>query len=91
MLVGTEPRRITQEVEQFLREKGVCIQDEKHTYICLYGFKENPFYYLCFYAIYILWQRFFTCIKPGALHLTTKEKDNSLNFLFNLGTQGLLI
>jgi hypothetical protein len=37
MLVGAKPTRITQEAKQFLNEKGICIQDENHTYIQLYG------------------------------------------------------
>ena len=33
MLVGEEPKRITQEAEEFLNGKGIFIQDENHTYI----------------------------------------------------------
>jgi hypothetical protein len=42
ILVGAEPKRITQEAEYFLKGKGICIQEKNHTYICLYGCQENP-------------------------------------------------
>jgi hypothetical protein len=42
MLVGVDPKSITQEAEDFLKGKGICIQEENHTYIRLYGCQENP-------------------------------------------------
>jgi hypothetical protein len=42
MLVGADPKTITQEVEEFLNIKDIFIQEENHTYIWLYGFLENP-------------------------------------------------
>jgi hypothetical protein len=42
VLTRVEPKRITQEAEEFLKGKGICIQEENHTYIQLYGCQENP-------------------------------------------------
>jgi hypothetical protein len=42
ILVGAEPKRITQEAEDFLKEKGICIQEQSHTYIRLYGLSRKP-------------------------------------------------
>jgi hypothetical protein len=75
MLVGAEPKRITQEAEEFLNGKGICIQEENHTYIWLYGCQENPLLLPMFVCDrYFVVQNFVDSIKPGAFYLTRKEK-----------------
>jgi hypothetical protein len=44
IFIGEAPSRITQEVEYFLKGKGVCVHQEDHTYIRLYGYEGRPFY-----------------------------------------------
>jgi hypothetical protein len=87
MLVGAEPKRITQKVEEFLKGKGICIQEENHTYIWLYGCQENPLLLPIFFCDRYFVMEVFGNIKPGVFYLTGREKINSLHFLFELETQ----
>jgi hypothetical protein len=48
VLNGLEPKRITWEVEEFLKGKGICIKEKNHTYIWLYGCQERPLMLLIF-------------------------------------------
>jgi hypothetical protein len=43
MFTGEAPTRITQEAEDFLKGKGVCVHQEDHAYIRLYGYEGSPF------------------------------------------------
>jgi hypothetical protein len=53
MLTGAAPTRITQEAEDFLKGKGVCVHQQDHTYIRLYGNEGIPFLILkCVYDRY---------------------------------------
>jgi len=48
MLTRATPTRITQEAEDFLKGKGVCVHKEYHTYIGLYGYDGIPFLLIIF-------------------------------------------
>jgi hypothetical protein len=43
MSVGEDPKRINHKDEEFLKGKGIFIQEKNHTYIWLYGYQEKPF------------------------------------------------
>jgi hypothetical protein len=85
MLVGAEPKRITQKVEDVLKERTF----KRKTIIkstCMVVNKTH-FYSLYLSAIDILSPRIAASIKPCVLYLKEREKNNSLHCLFELGTQ----
>jgi hypothetical protein len=83
ILTGVEPRRITQEDEDFLKGKGICVQEENHTYIKLYGCEENPLLLPIFVCDKIFCsQKSVDNIRHGVFYLIEKERNNSLHYLF---------
>jgi hypothetical protein len=45
MLTGTDLARVTKVAMDFLKGKGVCVFEEKFTYIRLFGFKGKPYFF----------------------------------------------
>jgi hypothetical protein len=87
VLTRAEPKRITQEAEEFLKGKGICIQEENHTYIGCMVVKKTPFFSQYLSMIDILWWKFVDNINLGASYLKGNEKGNSLPCLFMLEIQ----
>lgn len=48
MLIGAKRQRITQEAQDFLKEKVVCVHEEGYTYIILYGYEGSTLFLLAF-------------------------------------------
>jgi hypothetical protein len=78
------PTRKTQEAEDFLKGKGICVHQEDHTYIKLYGYGGSPFLLPTFvcdrYFVAEVYRRY----KTWSIILDKKRKKQIISLPFNL-------
>jgi hypothetical protein len=77
-------QRITQEVEDFLKGKGICMHEEDHSYIRLYGYEGSPFLLPTFFC-----DRYFVVelcrqYKTWSTIFYKKRKSQSISLPFNV-------
>jgi hypothetical protein len=85
MLVEAYSKRINQKVEEFLKGKGIFIQEENYTYIQLYGCEENPlllptFVYDRYFVMEVCWK-----YKEWCILFEKKRKKQFITFPFRVG------